>query len=289
MDNDNKEYSQAYNYANGLIGQQPMTCSNDRASYQSAAQIQAWADGAAGGLPDAQQTLDNQNGVTFPDDDSWTNVSPQMPGYLTHSNSSDGSDMWNSVPNQQTHGSVFNDGLHGTNHTRNFQPGDSTRLAVTHDLGYDLSANTSGDDFTMDYDFTMDCQPYPSPVEDDVTFSLPTTAQPCMLGDGPTAMEPYHGWSTSMNTQETHPGLQENDYPTGWTAASADPSLSSQSSHHPGTPMSLPHDQWDETMLEMHPSVVNASQRMMPSVIPFTEAQRFESVSLSHVICLIVL
>ena len=276
MNDGDMDSSQAYAYTNGLTGQLPVKCSNSRASYQNPAQIQAWAASAAGGLADAQQTLEVQNGAAFPSDGPWTSVSPQISGCLTHSSSSDGSDTWNSVPTQQSHGSMFNDHSNGVHDAHVGKSGNGTGLTMTQGLGYGLSADTDGNDYTMDFDYTLDPQPYPSPTEDDMFVPVPTNNQPCAPGDDPNVLNHCQGWSAQVNSQEMHTGLVENKYFNGWTTASVDPSVSSRSSHHSDTPLSSPQDHWDDTILGMPLPNAIESNSMVPPLVPFSDVQRFE-------------
>lgn len=280
MDNDDLDYTHVYAYANGQTGQAPLRSSTSRASYQNAAEIQAWAAGATGGLDESQQLLDAHSGAAFSSDGQWTGIS-QMPEYLTHSNSSDGSDVWNTIPSQQSHDSMFNGDSNGAHNTHNVQLGSDNSLSIAQGLGYGLPVNHDKDHYAMDLDFTMDRQTYPSPTEDDLAFPPFMNDQSCMSGDGSNALGTCHGWTAPMKVQEMHAGLQESNYiSNGWTVntASVDPSISSQSSHRPSTPLSLPQDHWDEAILGMHPPTVNGSQSIIPAVAQYPELQRSELV-----------
>ena len=274
LDDTRLDYSRTSGY---IHGQPPVQGSERRLDYQNVAHIEAWAAGTAGDLEHARRPSDVQVDAFLSSESMWTDISPQVPSYVTHSNSSEGSDIWNAVTSQQANGSVFTDAPHGSVHSHKAHIGDDSRIHSTLGLGLEPAVKTNEDHYAMDFDHTINQPPYPSPTEDDMSFPLSLTDQHCITRDGNDATMICREWSSPTTFQEMRTGFQEdNNFTNGWTSASVDYSVSSHSSHPTGTPVSLSQDLWDEAVLGTQPSVLSGPQSMMSALLPFSEVQRLE-------------
>ena len=200
-----------------------------------------------------------------------------MPVYMSHSNSSRFSDVSRPAPMHQANGSMFNENDlgHGGAPTVN-----GASLDVSRDYEFEVSMSTEGDQFAMDGDYSMAQQPYPSPIEEDMSFAVPNDGTACTPEDDPNAMNLGHGWTTSVDNQEFRTGLMNDSYQAGWTEVDMAPSASSsQSSQHPDTPLSMAQDFWIDDSLGMQPPLVPGQDMLLPPPEPYYDGQRFEGSS----------
>ena len=249
--------STAYTYTADAAYPTTLDGLNDDTAYQSSAQIQAWADIVDEQLPGLPK------GVTVPNDGMWSIGASQFPGTLSHSNSSDGSGPMSSIPMQRNHSSTFHG--HATDMNSLSQSGSSTGFPITGFGGFSTSQENQAH---MDINYPLDGRPYPSPIETDVQFSYSPHEQSFYPGDGRSTGDAGHGYLISTDTQNMRPGPMDDPYYQFWNGSGVDSSVSpSLSSHLPGTPTSLALD--DSTF-------VNGSSELPASIIPVSDAQRFE-------------
>ena len=268
--------AQGYTYQNGVSIQDSVQCSNDRATYQNPAQIQAWAVNAGGGSLDEIQALDSQSRAIF-SSDGWPCGAPQMHGYLEHTNSRDASHAWTAPPMQRSNGSMGNSHTTAMANAYTVQSGNVREHTIPQSLGFEITSSSAGDNCTVDFDYTLDSQSYPSPVEDDIAFAPPSHGQTFLAGDMRDAIDSCPNWPASPNPQEIHTGSIDDAYSNGWNEASVELSVSSSlSSHNPDTPMSLSQDLWEDTSLGTQPPLVPGSNHIMSIMEPFSDTQRFE-------------
>ena len=236
-------------------------------SYQSPARVEAWAAHTSGVLVN-QQMLDVPNSVPLSNDGTWSTGAVSMPGYLSHSNSSDGSDAVHSVPMLRSNGSIFN--THATDMTGLSESGSSSGFQNFQGLGVDMLPSHGGNP-TMDNAYPLDGRPYP---QDDIPISFSHNDQTLYSGDIGHTLDLSHGFLSEQDPGNVRSGSMDGVYYPGLSGITVDSSVSSSlSSHNPSTPVSLSQEQWEESVSQPH--FVNGINQFSSSSFPYNDVQRF--------------
>ena len=245
-------------YTYGQVAYNPMIGSNAGPPHQKTAQIQAWAVHASGSRPD-HPTMDFQNHLAFSNDEAWTGPDPH--GYLSHSNSSDGSDLVNSVPMERMDLNNFS------------QSGASSEFQSP---DFDMLGKSHGTPF-VDQAFHPDAQPFP--CQENVSFPLSPSNQAMLQGDSHNGtFDPNQGYLLPSPNQSVTPDMSDGNYYPGWNQDSA----SSLSSYVPDTPVSL---SLEDPSFMAPQFCGNGSNQLPLSMMTHTDAQRFVVLSPANGYC----